>query len=328
MIRADMLGSGSVDPARLMDNRALVEHCGDSRNPEEIFAKTGIATRRWVAPESSACKLASQAVSEALEEAGVGPAELRRLIFVSSTGGDFLIPANANGVLHHLGIAGTCDGFDLNNACMGFLSAFDVAARCVATGLGPVCVVVAETLSHYLDPDNPRPYMVLADAIAAVVLGDSGSGGGILSAVLGNDGTHRGTVWLSHPGRTGQRELIQFTDSNREITRLAVNAMLGSATQALEKAGLELSEMDWIVPHQPNGNMLKLFVERVGVDSEKLVTVVDRIGSVGAGSMAMGLHALRRTRPVRPGHRILLVGVGAGMSYGSVVYQTGSGDAP
>lgn len=323
MISADLIATGSVAPVQLLDNATLLERGELTRDPGELAERTGIQARRWVAEDDDAAGPAAQAVRNALASAGMEAHQLRRLIFVNSTGGDFLIPATANAVLEHLGVAGTCDGFDVNNACMGFLTSLDLAARSVATGLSPVCVVAAETLSRYLAPSNPRPYFVLADAVAAAILSDAGQGGAFLASVLGNDGRHRGAVAMDHPGRTGKGELIRFADSNREITRVAVGALMESAQRALEAAGLELKDIDWFVPHQPNGSMLKKLVQLLGIDPDKVVPVVHKIGSVGAASIAMGLHVLWSSRPVQPGQTILLFGVGAGMSYGAMIYRVG-----
>src|SRR6202044_3554236 len=126
--------------------------------------------------------------------AGLAPEALRRIILVTSSGGDVIGPATANAVVHALGLDDRCDAFDLNNACMGFLTAFDLAARCVATGLGPVGVVAAEMASRFIRPDAARPYFVLGDAAAAAVLGAGRRGEGILGSFLSNDGAHSSTV--------------------------------------------------------------------------------------------------------------------------------------
>ncbi len=325
MIPATLLGTGSVRPSRQRSTAEVVAEAGVTRDPCDLEARTGIRQRGWFSTdELPAARLGAKAVRGALERAGLAPADLRRLIFVSSTGGDFLIPATANAVLAELGVAHSCDAFDLNNACMGFLSAFDVAARSVATGCEPVAVVAVETLSRYVAPSDPRPYLVLADAAAAAVLGRSDGGAGVLAAHLGNDGAHRSAVSLVHPALQQEPALIRFAASNRSITAGALDALQRAADGALEAAGVELHDVEWIVPHQPNGTILRQLVERFGVAPSRLVPVVHEAGSVGAASLGLGLDALMSSGQVRPGERILLVGVGAGLSYGALVYRTAS----
>ena len=324
MIPAGLLGTGSILPGRTVTTSQLVAEAGLPVSPDDMERRTGIRTRHWVDGDERAAQIAARTVGQALDAAGLQPSDLRRLIFVSSTGGDFLIPATANAVLDELGVAHSCDGFDVNNACMGFLTSFDLAARTVATGLAPVAVVTVETLSRFLTPKDPRPVLVLADAAAAAVLGEATGGGGVLASTFGNDGAHRGSVALAHPGLTGQAEHIVFAASNREITEGALDAVQQCARRVLADCGLTMEEMDWVVPHQPNGSMLQQIVTRLGVAPERCVPVVDEIGSVGAASMGVGLDALMRRRSPKPGQRVLMVGVGAGLAYGALVFELGA----
>jgi 3-oxoacyl-[acyl-carrier-protein] synthase III len=182
---------------------------------------------------------------------------------------------------------------------------------------------VVETLSRWLAPEVPRPYLVLGDAAAAVVLGTARNGEGVLGFVAANDGSRRGSVMLRHPGPSGTPELIAFTESNREISDTALGAVVTAAEEALAQAGLRMRDVHWVVPHQPNGAMLDNLVDRLGIDAGRMVRVVHEIGSVGAASMAVGLDRLLRERRVAPGDYVLLLGVGAGMAYGAAVYRAG-----
>lgn len=324
MIPAAILGTAAELPGTRLTTADVLARTDLAHTPAELEGRTGIHARHWVGDDRPAADIAAAVLREALAAAGLAPASLRRVIFVNSTGGDFLIPATANDVLHRLGVAHTCDGFDVNNACMGFLTALDLAARTVATGLHPVGVVAVEVLSRFLAPADPRPFVVLADAAGAAVLGPARSPReGFLATAFGNDGALRGTVSLRHPGLTGEAETIRFEATHREIAESALSGLTRSADRALAACGLTMADIDWVVPHQPNGSMLRTIQERLGIPPERLVPVVAEVGSVGAASTAVGLDVLLRTRPVRPGHRVLLVGVGAGMAYGALVHQVG-----
>jgi 3-oxoacyl-[acyl-carrier-protein] synthase III len=89
----------------------------------------------------------------------------------------------------------------------------------------------------------------------------------------------------------------------------------------LQQAGLTLADVDWVLPHQPNGALLDAIVKGLGFDPERVVPVVRELGSAGAASIPVSLDVLMRERPVRAGDRVLLVGVGAGISCGAVLYQ-------
>jgi 3-oxoacyl-(acyl-carrier-protein) synthase III len=324
MIPVRIRGTAALVAGRRLTTDELAGAATPGRPAAEVVARTGIASRWWVEPDETVAGLGVRVLRRALAEAALAPADLRRLVLVCSTGGDVLIPATANAILAAAGVAASCDAFDLNNACMGFLSAFDVAARTVATGRHPVAVVVVETLSRFVAPDVPRPYLVLGDAAAAVILGPATGGEGIVGGYLANDGRHRGSVSLAHPGLTGRRERIAFAASSREITEAAVGALVVAGTAAAAEAGLSLERVEWVVPHQPNGAMLDQLVTRLGIDPGRMVRSVHEIGSVGAASMPFGLDRLLRERPVGPAEHVLMLGVGAGMASGAVVYRTGS----
>ncbi len=315
-----VLATASTLPGTAVSTAEVARAAMPDRDPQELERRIGIATRYFAGPTPPAATLGAQVLAEALSRAGLAPSALRRIIFVSSTGGDFLIPATANALCRELGVEHTCDAFDVNNACVGFLTGFDLAARTVATGLGPVAVVVVETLSRHIAKEEARSYVVLGDAAAAVILGAS-EAGGVLAAAFGNVGSLLGSVYLGHPGLTGKTEIIEFAASNDEIGRIALLGLRRSTDAVLSQAGLGIDAVDWVVPHQPNGTMLTKIVAELGVAPDRVVPVVREIGSVGAASVAVGLDRLLGTGRVKPGHRILLVGVGAGLAYGALLLE-------
>ena len=316
-------GTGSVLPGPPVATATLVARTGSGRAVVEVEARTGIMERHFAGPDDSAAGLGVQALRLALDAARMQPEALARIVFVNSYGGDALIPATANRVAAGLGVEGTCDCFDLNNACMGFLSAFDVGTRSVAPGLGPVAVVVAEIASRFTTPTDPRPYLVLADSAAAVVLDVARGGAGVLGTWLRNDGTKAGDVSMDHPGLTRRAETVRFGSPNEHMTTLAVATAQRSVEGVHAPTGLTLEDVDWLLLHQPTGTLMQRMVDALRVDPRRVVPVAREAGSVAAASIPLSLDRLLRTRPVHPGQRILMVGVGAGIACGAILYQTG-----
>jgi 3-oxoacyl-(acyl-carrier-protein) synthase III len=320
-LRVCIAGTGSVLPGAPVTTRELVARVPGTWDAARVEERTGIAARHFVPPGTTAAELGAAALRRALSAAGMPAEALARVIFVDSLGGDTLIPATANAVVGALGLAGTCDCFDLNNACLGFLSALDVAARGVATGQGPVGIVVAELGSRFITPEDPRPYFVFGDAAAAVIVTATTNGAGILGSVLRNDAGNAGGVVLAHPAHTGLRETIRFTEPNARMLDLALDLLRDSTRAVLAQAGLGIEDVDWILPHQPNGVMLDAFVEALGVDAERVVPVVRETGSVGAASIPLSLDRLVSSGRLRAGDRVLMIGVGAGLSSGAMLLQ-------
>lgn len=322
MIPARIEATASLLPGRTVTTEELSRELG--RNPAAMERKTGIRTRRWIEPGTRASDLGAAVLRAALERAGRQAGALRRIVFVTSSAHDVLFPATANRVAAALGLAGSCDAFDLNNACMGFLTALDLAARSVATGLGPVAIVTVETPSRHLDREDHRPYLVFGDAAAAAIVSASEDGSGVVAAALANDGSLPPDVIIEHPFTTGRIEPVRFVQSNSDIGKVALGALFRATRELLDGAGMRLSDVAWVVPHQPNGAMLRALLAELAIDPARVVPVVDEIGSVGAASIPFSLDRLLRTRPVKAGDLVLFLGVGSGVARGALLYRVGS----
>jgi 3-oxoacyl-[acyl-carrier-protein] synthase-3 len=308
---------------------AVVKAAMPKRDAAQMVQRLGIEHRHFAHPAATVAGEGAAVLAAALQEAGWAATDLDRVILVNSHAGDHPIPATVNALLAALGVHDRVGGFDLNNACTGFLSGLDVGARLIQTGLERVAVVTVELLSRFISPATPRSYVVLADAAAACLLEAAPSGFGLESADFGNDGSRMHAVTLAHggpgplaPGGSANRgHDIQFGAPGADFERFALEGMLSSARTALSRANATLAEVDWFVLHQPNGALFDAFLGALHIDPARTVRVVDRIGSVGAASAAMGLDALRRQRNPQPGDRVLFVAVGAGASRGAILWR-------
>ena len=148
-------------------------------------------------------------------------------------------PANATRIIARLGLADSCDGFDLANGCVGFLSALDVAARCLATGMGPIAIVDVELLHRVIAPTDPRPFMIFGDAAVAVIVDRGEPHAGVLASWLRTDGVAGGDVHLHHPLATREVAGVYFTTSGKRMGEDAVGYMRRAADVVLERAGLD-----------------------------------------------------------------------------------------
>jgi 3-oxoacyl-(acyl-carrier-protein) synthase III len=319
MIPVRILGTAAVFPGRLVTTAEVAARAVPPLDPAVIEAKTGIKTRWFAEPGTMLSDLAARALRAAAEAAGIDVRDLRRVILTTTVGGDVIGPATVNATIHALGLDGRCDGFDLLNACTGFLSALDVGARSVATGIHPVGIVSAELSSRIIRPEEHRGWVLFGDAAAAAVLGPGRPGEGLAGMYLGNEGRLSRTVYVEHPLISREMEWVKMDLRARDVVELIVPALQKSAAAVL--GGESIASVDWVLPHQPNGLMLDTLVGALGIPREKIVPVVADIGSVISASIPASLDRLLRTRPVRPGDRILMIAVGSGVSYGAALYR-------
>lgn len=324
VLQVRIAGTGSVTPGRRVTTAEQARRVQPPRDGAEVERRTGIATRYVAPPQATFASLAAAAVQAAAEAAGVEVTALKRLIYVNSTNGDMVVPATSNLIAARLGLAGSCDCFDVNNGCMGFLTGIDLAARSVVTGLGPIVVVSSEMGSRCTMPEDPRPFLVFGDAAAAAVITAGDDGGGILASWLRNDGNAAGEVTLASGVLTHRRETVRFGTPSARMMDLALGLFRRGIDAVLSQAQLSLAEIEWIVPHQPNGSMLTTIIETLAIDPDRVVPIVQEVGSLASASIGIGLDRLLRTRAVQPGDRILMTGVGAGLSCGSILYRVGA----
>jgi 3-oxoacyl-[acyl-carrier-protein] synthase-3 len=287
----------------------------------DLLRKTGIEARNVAPPEATFGALGAEAVGAALEAAGLEASSLERIILVTSTGGDDLAPASANHVAKALGLGRTLDCFDLNNACCGFLTALDIAARCLATGYDRIAIVTIELLSRFIDPGEPRCYAIFGDGVAAVIVGKPRGLGAILGSYLANDPADLAAVRMVHPALSREAPLLRFGESNERFTSRSLSMVSESVTEALRRAGTAGDGIRWFVPHQPNGPLLDRMLALVGAAPSQYVRVVVEHGSLGAASLPVGLDALVRSGRVAPRDHALLFGVGGGAAYGAMVLR-------
>lgn len=321
MIPVRILGSAHHLPGRLVTTAEIVARTRPGADPARLEAATGVRTRHHAEPGTLCAEVGAAVLRDALANAGVDPRALRRVIFVSSVGGDWVVPATATAIIGRLGLNGRCDGFDLQNACPGFLSALDVAARGVATGVGVTAIVVVELTTRHIHPSAPRAFGIFGDAAAAVLLGPARAGEGLRATSLANDWADGPTIGIPQSGLTGRHELAEFATSAETMVAMAVSAMVRAVNDVLERAGMRLDDVRWVLPHQPNLPLLRAFASALGLDPERLDPVVRDIGSVAAAAVPVTLDRLLRSGRVAPGDRILMASVGSPMVYGAALYE-------
>ncbi len=320
---ARIAATASYLPGVARTTAELVAECMPGRNAAEIEAKIGIHTRYFAPPGTTMASMGAKVLRCACERAGIAPSSLSRVLQVNSTGGDFHMPATSNALLAELGVGDEVACMDINNACVGYLNALDVGARLIATGEGPVGVVCTELGSFHIKPEDPRAYLIFGDVAMAAVLVPDDTGAGFLGAAFGNDGAMRGSVGMAHAGRTGEIETIRFGRSYGDIKKIAIGGLERSARKVFADTEGGIGDAEWVVPHQPNGAMLKMIIKHFEIDPARVVPIVQDIGSVGSASIAFGLDQLLAQRDIRQGDRVLLMGVGAGLSMGAMLYRSG-----
>lgn len=316
-------GTGShLPPQRLHNNDmvAMLAERGVETSHEWIVERTGIHARHFAAPDVSSSDLALPAAQAALQSAGVSAQELDLIIVATSTP-DMVFPSTAAILQNKLGVQG-CAAFDVQAVCSGFVYALTVADAMVRAGSArTVLVVGAEVFSRLLDFNDRTTCVLFGDGAGAVVLKASDEPG-ILATDLHADGRYVDILCVPGHVKGGQilgDPLLKM--NGQAVFKLAVSVLEKSARTVLAQAGLQDTDIDWLIPHQANIRIMQGTAKKLHLPLSKLVATVQEHGNTSAASIPLALDHAVRAGDVRPGQTLLLEGVGGGFTWGSVLLK-------
>jgi 3-oxoacyl-[acyl-carrier-protein] synthase-3 len=318
MIWSRIVGTGSFLPAKIVTNDDLARRMDTS--DEWIRTRTGIRQRHIADPLQASSDLGVEASRAALASAGVKPQEVD-LIIVATATPDHIFPSTACVMQAKLGIRG-CAAFDIQAVCSGFVYALSIADKLVRSGQHRCALVVgAEVYSRILDWNDRGTAVLFGDGAGAVVL-RADAKPGILGSVLHADGTYAGL--LSVPGNVCGGKILgspYVQMDGQAVFKFAVKVLDEVARETLSQCGLEISDVDWLIPHQANVRILEATAKKLGIDAAKLVVTVDRHGNTSAASVPLALDVAIRDGRIKPGHKVMLQGVGGGFTWGASMVE-------
>lgn len=320
-----ILATGSYLPERILTNQEL-ETMVDTTD-EWIVSRTGIRERRVSSPEQASSDLAYEAGMKAIHKAGLTPDQID-LILVATVTPDMMFPSTACILQDRLG-ANRAAALDVSAACTGFLYGLATGAKFIESGMYRyVLVVGVESLSKITDWEDRNTCVLFGDGAGAAVLGPVEDGNGFQSFVLGADGS--GGVHLNQKAGGSRMPTSQETIENkqhfiymngREVFKFAVRVMNTATDEAIDKAGMNKEDIDFLVPHQANQRIIDAAVDRLGLSEDKVVVNLDRYGNMSSASIPVALDEAVSDGRIQEGNNLLLVGFGGGLTWGATVIK-------
>ncbi|MBL8921688.1 MAG: ketoacyl-ACP synthase III [Myxococcaceae bacterium] len=325
-MRAHIIGTGSYVPEKVLTNRDLEKIVETS--DEWIVERTGIRERHMAAPDETTSDMAVKAAIRALELANTRADELE-LIVVGTISPDMPMPACAAFVAHKLG-ATKAFAFDLSAACAGSLFGLSVAAQFVETGrVKRALVIGVELLTRIVDWKDRNTCVLFGDAAGAMVVGPSPEPSrGLISTHLHTDGSQTGILCIPGGGsktpvsKEMVEQRLQFVSMNgRDVYKFAVRALSDAVNEAFAANGLTADQITHVVAHQANVRIIDAVLERVKLPREKAFLNIDKYGNTSSASLPMTLDEASRAGRLKPNDTILMMAIGAGMSWGSAIVR-------
>jgi 3-oxoacyl-[acyl-carrier-protein] synthase III len=318
--RSILLGTGSALPVRAVSNAELAQTVDTS--DEWIVERTGIRNRHIAGDGETTATLATDAAKAALDAAGLAAQDIDLIILATATP-DQTFPASATIVQAALGID-DCVAFDVAAVCSGFLYAVTVADSMIRSGAAQRALVIgSETFSRILDWEDRTTCVLFGDGAGAIVLGAEESADGqrgILAAKLHADGRHNQLLYVDG-GPSTTKTVGKLRMKGQEVFRHAVVNLASVLTEVMELAGLSVSHIDWLIPHQANARILDATARKLKLSPERVVMTVDRHANTSAASVPLALDLAVRDGRIKQGDLLVLEAMGGGFTWGACVLR-------
>jgi 3-oxoacyl-[acyl-carrier-protein] synthase-3 len=320
-----ILGYGSYMPPLEVTNEDF-EKIVDTTD-EWIVTRTGIKSRRFNTGKPNYF-MAAEAAKAALKDADVN-AEDVDMILVSSCSPDYFYPAMSCLVQNQIGAKNAACA-DVSSACTGFITALDIARTYLALGnYKKILVIASEMMTNQMDFDDRASCVLFGDGAAAVLVE---AGDKIYGSYMCAAGENPDAISL-YCGSPTTEDKSPFTDAvpfqaknkfvmdGKTVYKFAVDVMPKAAEEACRRAGFEVKDLDWIIPHQANIRIIKSATKAMNIDESKVYSNIDRRGNVSSACIPTCLDELYKAGKLKEGMKICLVGFGGGLTYGACALE-------
>ncbi|PIE67892.1 MAG: 3-oxoacyl-ACP synthase [Deltaproteobacteria bacterium] len=326
-------GTGRYVPPRRVTNEDLTRLMDTT--DEWIVQRTGIQQRYWVPEEGGvgSSDLGLEASRIAMERAGWTPEDIDLIIFATLSP-DIFFPGSGCLLAHKLGLTST-PALDIRQQCTGFLYGLATADAYIRSSLAKrILLVGAEVHSTGLDisTQGRDVTVIFGDGAAAVCLehAETDVNAGVLASCLHADGSLAESLMITAPAsRENPRINASMLEARmhypvmdgRNIFKNAVRRLPEVAGEALEQAGIPLEAIDLFIPHQANLRINQAFAKALDLPESKVYNNIQRYGNTTAASIPLALDEAIERNVVSAGSTIMFLGLGAGVTWGAVIYQ-------
>jgi len=326
MIISKIIGSGSCLPDRVIPNSHfdyLVENAD-----EWIYSRTGIRERRFAHAEQATSDLATGAAKKALEAAGIDASEIDCIIVGTSTP-DMSLPSTGCIVQENIG-AKNAFAFDINAVCSSFVYALEIADNFIKCGkYKTVMAIGADTYSKILDFNDKTSCPLFGDGAGAAILSSGGdSTKGVQHTYMRSDGAGWPLIQVPSSGSRKpvsaasiEAKEIFFQMAGKQVYVFATDVIPDVINTLCAKAGITPTDLDYIIPHQANVRMIDFISKKSGFPKERFLLNLDRCGNTSAASVALVLDENLRNGTIKPGHLVLAMAFGGGLTWGGILIR-------
>ena len=321
MLKAKISGIASYVPDDILDNEMLSKMV--DTNDEWITTRVGIKERRILKEEGKGSSyLGIKAVEKLLESTGVAREEIDLLICATSNP-DYRFPSTASVIQHDTKLTNAY-AYDIQAACAGFIVTLQAARAYIQGGLyKKIIVVCAEKMSSMTDYQDRATCPLFGDAAAAVLVEPTEENVGVIDGEFHVDGDGLPNLLMKAGGsvKPASAETVEAREhyiyqEGRTVYKNAVTDMLNSTLSVMQRNGLTVDDIDWLVPHQATLRIIEAVAGRTQIDENKVLVNIQHYGNTSAASIPLCLDEFKHK--LKKGDKIMMTAFGAGFTWGAM----------
>jgi 3-oxoacyl-[acyl-carrier-protein] synthase-3 len=310
-------------PAQRFDN--LKESTDfPKQDVEKVVRMAGVKTRHVAKASECSSDLCLAAAVDLLDSIAWDPSTVDAAIMVTQSP-DYFLPSTVSLIHRDLSLRDDCAAFDVGLGCSGYPYGVWLASMMLQNqGFKRVLLLHGETPSRFAHH---------SDRAVALLFGDAGSATALEATGQPTDKRW----WFSlHSDGSGCEDLIipggGFRDRFPENPQDNFVQMRGSSIfnftikrvpplidDTLQAAGLEKDDIDYFIFHQSNRFIMNHLTTKAGLPEDKVPLTIEEFGSTGGPSIPLTIACGDLDRPTDRNLRLLLLGYGVGLSWGSAL---------
>ncbi len=332
LYQSKIAGLGHYVPENVVTNEDLSKKM--DTNDAWIQERTGIKERRHIKKDddNSTATMGVKAAKIALERAKIDKDDIDLIVFATLSP-DYYFPGCGVQVQEMLDIK-TCPALDVRNQCSGFIYGLSVADQFIKTGMYKnVLLIGSENHSGGLDMTTRgrSVSVIFGDGAGAAVLTRSDHNGqGVLSTHLHSEGKHALELSLKGPStehwvpeiiaENPQEDIPYFPYMNGQfVFKHAVKRFSEVIMEGLNENGMEVSDIDLLIPHQANLRISQFVQQKFKLKDSQVFNNIQKYGNTTAASIPIALSEAWEQGKVKEGDKVILAAFGSGFTWGSAI---------
>ena len=185
-------------------------------------------------------------------------------------------------------------------------------------------VIGAEAVSKIVDYSDRDTCVLFGDGAGAVLVEYDPEYKGFLSYYYGADGTNGDklmcTALAGRANGNGHNGHFLKQDG-RGVYNFVIRNIPNAVQELVSRAGMELDDIDWFVPHSANLRMIDSLCKKLMIPREKTLTSVEYFGNTSSASIPLALWLANREKKLNPGDTLVLSGFGGGLNHAGLLVR-------